>query len=140
VVQGSAAWHPQLEAGAKATSRKRILVVDDEPSVRRLLTDLLSGEGYLVSEAADGMRGLDVLREICPDVVILDMMMPYMNGWTFAEECRRMDSIRAVPIIAISAMFDMQKSANALRSLGVRAFLPKPFDVEVLLSLVSTLL
>ena len=139
-MRGSTARHPQFEAGAKATIPKRILVVDDEPSVRRLLTDLFDTEGYLVSEAADGMRGLDVLRETCPDLVILDLMMPVMNGWTFAAECRRTGVCRGMPIIAISAMFDMHSSAHALHSLGVRAFLPKPFDLEVLRSLVAMLL
>jgi CheY-like chemotaxis protein len=115
-------------------------VIDDEPSVRELLADLFGSEGYLVSEAADGIRGLHVLRETCPDLVILDLMMPVMNGWTFADKCRRTDACRGVPIIAISAMFDMRQSAHALHSLGIRAFLAKPFDVEVLLSLVATLL
>ena len=139
-MHGSGSRHPHVDGTAKASIPKRVLVVDDEPGVCRLLADLFASEGYLVSQAADGMRGLDVLRETCPDVVILDLMMPYINGWSFAEECRRIHGIRDVPIIAISAMFDMQKSANGLRSLGVRAFLTKPFDVEVLLSLVAALL
>jgi CheY-like chemotaxis protein len=139
-VHGSTARHPQFESGAKATIPKRILVVDDEPGVRRLLADLFGSEGYLVSEAADGVRGLDVLRETCPDLVILDLVMPVMNSWTFAAEFQRTDACRGVPIIAMSAMFDMQSSADALHSLGVRGFLAKPFNVEVLLSLVATLL
>jgi two-component system chemotaxis response regulator CheY len=126
--------------GPKEAVPKRILVVDDEPGVRRLLSDLLASEGYLVSEAADGVRGLVRLREACPDVVILDLMMPVMSGWAFAEECQRIDGFREVPIIAISAMCDIHSSATTLHGLGVRAVLAKPFDVDVLLSLVATLL
>jgi CheY-like chemotaxis protein len=112
-------------------------VVDDEPGVRRLLADLFVGEGYLVSEASDGARALDGLRVIVPDVVILDLMMPVMTGWTFAEQCRRIDGCRDLPIIAMSAMFDIQFAATQLQALGVRAYLAKPFDVEVLLALVA---
>src|SRR5690242_6893284 len=110
-VHGSVSRHPQVETGPKKSIRKHILVVDDEPAVRRLLSDLFASEGYLVTEAADGLRALDRLREACPDVVILDLMMPVMSGWAFAEECRRIDGFREVPIIAISAMFDIHGSA-----------------------------
>jgi CheY-like chemotaxis protein len=138
-VHGSASRHPQVETGAKEAIPKHILVVDDEPSVRRLLSDVFGSEGYLVSEAADGLRGLDLLRERRPHAIVLDLMMPGMSGWAFAKECRRMDWCRDVPIIAISAMFDIHCAANALRDLGVREVLAKPFDVERLLSLVAQL-
>jgi CheY-like chemotaxis protein len=82
---------------------KRILVIDDEPVVRRVLHDVLASEGYLVTEACDGSQGLECLLVGCPDVVVLDLMMPVMNGWAFAEECRRMGKGRDVPIIALSA-------------------------------------
>jgi CheY-like chemotaxis protein len=118
---------------------KRVLVVDDEPGVRRVLNDLLASEGYLVCEASDGAEGLERLRLFRPDVVILDLMMPVMNGWTFAEECRRVNGCRDLPIIAISAMYDLSRAATALHALGVHACLAKPFDVEALLSLVTTL-
>ena len=139
-MHGSSSRYLQVKAGAKATIPKHILVVDDEPGVRRLLTDLFASEGYLVSEAADGIRGLNRLRELCPDVIILDLMMPGMNGWTFARQCGQMDGCRGVPIIAISAMFDIHGATDELHGLGVRAVLAKPFDIEVLLSLVATLL
>jgi two-component system chemotaxis response regulator CheY len=128
-----------VAVGARKAERKRILVIDDESGVRQLLTDLLAGEGYLVTEAANGKRGLDRVRAVSPDLIILDLMMPVMNGWAFAEECRRMDICGDVPIIAISAMFDLKSAAATLDALGVRAYLPKPFDVEALLALVAQL-
>jgi two-component system alkaline phosphatase synthesis response regulator PhoP len=118
---------------------KRVLVVDDEPGVRGLLGDLFASEGYLVSVASDGAQGLDRLRVFCPDVVILDLMMPVLSGWSFAEQCRQSDEFRDVPIIAMSAMFDVPHATTALHALGVRACLAKPFDVDVLLSLVTEL-
>jgi len=118
---------------------KRILVIDDEQAVRHVLRDLLASEGYLVIEAADGAQGLNCLRATCPDVVILDLMMPRMNGWAFAEECRRMDSCGELPIIAMSAVYDVEGAAAALRALNVRACLAKPFDLDVLLEQVALL-
>jgi two-component system, chemotaxis family, chemotaxis protein CheY len=126
-----------LATGARTPVPKRILIIDDEPAVRRLLTDVLAGEGYVVSEAPDGIRGLDRVRDGSPDLIIVDLMMPVMNGWAFAEECRRTDICGDVPIIAISAMFDIQSAGAALHSLGVRAYLAKPFDLEALLALVA---
>jgi len=99
---------------------KRILVIDDESGVRRLLTDLLAGEGYDVSEASDGIRGLERLRDVSPDLIILDLMMPVVSGWAFAEKCRLMDISGDVPIIAMSAMFDLNAAAATLDVLGVR--------------------
>jgi two-component system alkaline phosphatase synthesis response regulator PhoP len=127
-------------AGARSVLPKRILVVDDEPGVRRLLGDLFASEGYLVNVASDGARGLERLRVFSPDVVILDLMMPIKSGWAFAEECRQIEEFRDLPIIAMSAMFDLPQAAPSLYALGVRACLAKPFDVDVLLSLVTELL
>ena len=66
-------------------------------------------------------------------------MMPRMNGWRFTEECRQTDGVRDVPIIAMSAMFDVQSAATQLHALGVRACLTKPFGIETLLSVVAKL-
>jgi CheY-like chemotaxis protein len=119
---------------------KRVLIVEDEPGVRRLLGELFSIEGYMVSEASDGGQGLERLKAFRPDVVILDLMMPGVNGWTFAEVCRRTIDYRDLPIIAISAMFDMKSAAGQLRDMGVSRCLAKPFDVEALLAVVDELI
>jgi len=136
-VDPSAPWVSTGAAGERLGKPKRILVIDDEPAVRRLLTDLLVGEGYVVSEAPDGIRGLERLRDVSPDLIIIDLMMPIMSGWAFAEECRRTGICTDVPMIAISAMFDLNSAAARLDNLGVRAYLAKPFDVGMLLSLVA---
>jgi CheY-like chemotaxis protein len=138
-VAGSGQPFKGRKAGGGAWGPKRVLVVDDEASVRRLLGDLFTGEGYLVGEASDGAQALDCARVFRPDVIILDLMMPVMNGWTFAQEYRRIDGHGDVPIIAVSAMFQLHEAAPTLHALGVRACIAKPFDVEALLTLVSTL-
>ena len=138
-VPGLSSYSPPARAGVKTAGSKRILVIDDEPTVRQVLRDVLASQGFLVTEAADGYQGLDCLRVGRPDMVILDLMMPVMNGWKFVEECRRIDRCGDVPIIAISAMFDVPGASPALHGLGVHACLSKPFDIDVLLSLVARL-
>jgi CheY-like chemotaxis protein len=124
------------EGAHTATNTKRILVVDDEPGVRRLLSDLFAGEGYLVCEAADGARALEHLAVFRPDVVVLDLTMPVMSGFKFAEECLRLDGSRELPIIAVTAE-DTRTAKAQLDGLGVRVCLAKPFDIDELLSLVA---
>jgi CheY-like chemotaxis protein len=115
----------------------RVLVVDDEPSLRRLLTDLFSIEGYRVSAASDGAQALERLQHFRPDVVVLDLTMPVMNGFMFAERCHQIDGYAELPIVAVTAMHDIQSAAPHLQHLGVRKCLAKPFDVAELLAAVE---
>jgi CheY-like chemotaxis protein len=98
---------------------------------------LLSDEGYLVSEASDGAQALQRLPAFRPHLVVLDLMMPVMSGWTFVAECRRMDGFGELPIIAMTAAYDVRTAVAELVSMGVRACLAKPFDLDDLLSLVG---
>jgi CheY-like chemotaxis protein len=115
----------------------RVLVVDDEPALRRLLTELFSTEGYRVSAASDGAQALERLPHFRPDVVVLDLTMPVMSGWTFAEKCHGMDGYAELPIVAVTAMHDVGRAAPRLEHLGVRTCLAKPFDVAELLAAVE---
>jgi CheY-like chemotaxis protein len=118
---------------------KHVLIVDDETSVRRLLGSVFADEGYLISEAGDGFQALACLRNARPDVIVLDLMMPGMSGKAFVEEIHRLDGFGDLPIIAVTAMYDVASMAAELHSLGVNVCLPKPFDLEELLSLVAQL-
>jgi CheY-like chemotaxis protein len=80
-----------------------VLVVDDDAEVRELLRRTLEAEGYAVVEADDGRAALERLRAIRPSVVLLDLMMPDMDGFEFAAEFRRRQDWRAVPIVVITA-------------------------------------
>ncbi|MDQ6671078.1 MAG: response regulator [Chloroflexota bacterium] len=117
----------------------RVLVVDDEPGLRRLLSDLFSLEGYRVSTAGDGAQALERLAAFRPDVVVLDLTMPVMSGLTFAEKCHRMDGYANLPIVAVTAMHDVDGVEPRLENLGVRKCLAKPFDVAELLAVVEQL-
>jgi CheY-like chemotaxis protein len=114
-----------------------ILVVEDDDAIRGLVSEVLREDGYQVQEAINGADALDKLRTLRPDLIVLDLMMPVMDGWTFVEECRNKDWCGDVPIIVTSASHDLPRTADKLRSLGVRTCLAKPFDVDGLLALVE---
>jgi CheY-like chemotaxis protein len=113
----------------------RILIIDDEPAIRQLLTDLLLGEGYLVSEAANGLQALRVLARDRPDAIIIDLMMPLMDGRTFV----RQGLTRSIPTLLMSASPSLRQQAEQLSPFGVRGWIAKPFDVFRLLDLVAEL-
>jgi CheY-like chemotaxis protein len=115
----------------------QILVVEDDASIRGFVSEVLRDDGYEVSEASNGFEALEALAERLPDLIVLDLMMPIMDGWTFVEECHRSRVCDEVPIVITSASHDLPSTAEHLRSFGVRTCLPKPFDVDGLLALVE---
>src|SRR5260370_28788404 len=114
-----------------------ILVVEDDAAIRGLVTEVLRDDGYEVAEAANGVEALESVGEHRPDLIVLDLMMPIMNGWQFVEEFHRQSVDAEVPIVVTSASHDLPKTAERLKSLGVRTCLAKPFDVNGLLALVE---
>jgi two-component system chemotaxis response regulator CheY len=103
-----------------------ILVVDDEPSLRALTADALRDEGYEVRTAENGKHAIEMLATWTPDVIVLDMMMPVLDGWGFIETYRKV--ARAdIPIIGVSAAMT-SLVANRLKALGVHICLAKPFN------------
>jgi CheY-like chemotaxis protein len=111
-----------------------VLVVDDEQAIREFLDDVLTGEGYQVSTATDGQAALTHLAAAPPDLVLLDIMMPVLDG---REVLRRM---RADPKLSRVAVLVMSAAADPALLEGVDRFLPKPFDLDHLLSAVEELL
>jgi CheY-like chemotaxis protein len=114
-----------------------VLVVDDDPDILQTLGLCLSSEGYRVLMAANGREALDILDRERPAVILLDLMMPVMDGWAFVEECRRKPCCVEVPIVVTSASHDLPQTAARLSTFGVRTCLAKPFDVAGLLALVE---
>ena len=116
--------------GTKTTSR--ILVVDDEPQVVWMLQFSLEAEGYQTLSARDGRAALDEVREHHPSVVLLDIMMPVMDGWAFLEELQALPADERPRVIVVSARSSMRERAAAAE-LGADAFVAKPFNVDDLL-------
>jgi len=115
----------------------KVLVVEDDPDVRAALTRALSFEGYDVSIAEDGGRGLEAVRLDPPDVIVLDVMMPFVDG---LETCRR---LRArgdqTPILMLTALGDVSDRVDGLDA-GADDYLAKPFALEELLARIRALL
>jgi CheY-like chemotaxis protein len=104
-----------------------VLVVDDDPSLRALAKTLLTCQGYHVVVAEHGEDGIRRLRECCPDVIVLDLNMPVMDGWQFRAEQQRLSDERlaAIPVVLLTAADHVAQHAATLKA---RAFIPKPFD------------
>jgi CheY-like chemotaxis protein len=116
----------------------RVLVVDDEAVIRQLIVINLELEGFEVHQAADGLDALDKAREIDPDVVTLDVMMPRLDGWATAQRLRADPSTRRARIVFISARTRPADVDRGL-SLGAEAYLTKPFDPEEVIETVRRL-
>ena len=117
-------------------SNIQILVVDDESRMRKLVKDFLQREGYSVLEAGDGMEAMDIFYEQKIDLVILDVMMPRMDGWQTCREIRR-DS--KVPIIMLTARSEERDELQGFE-LGVDEYISKPFSPKILVARVGALL
>ncbi|MFL5943333.1 MAG: response regulator transcription factor [Gaiellaceae bacterium] len=117
----------------------RVLVIDDEAPIRLLCRVNLEAEGMDVLEAADGTSGLDLARDQQPDVVLLDVMMPGLDGWRVAEELLEDDRTRGIPIIFLTARAEFRDRARGLDIGGVD-YVTKPFNPLDLAQLVRGLL
>jgi CheY-like chemotaxis protein len=115
---------------------KRVLVVDDDDTIRMAVAEVLDDEGYEVITATNGAEALEQVRTARPDAVVLDLMMPVMNGWEFMEACRKDERCDGTPVLVMSAY---RKLAETAPNLGANACIAKPFDLEVLLGAVERL-
>jgi CheY-like chemotaxis protein len=104
----------------------RILVVDDDVVIRSMVAEALEFEGYEVSRASDGSEALRITDRWRPDVIVLDLMMPGMDGWTFREEQRKRPRIANIPVVILSANRMLKERTVSLDPALVIA---KPFDL-----------
>jgi DNA-binding response OmpR family regulator len=117
----------------------RVLVIDDEAPIRLLCRVNLEAEGMKVIEAADGPSGLEQAREHTPDVVLLDVMMPGLDGWSVAEHLLEDERTNEIPIIFLTARAEFRDRARGLDIGGVD-YVTKPFNPLELAPLVRQLL
>lgn len=101
----------------------KILVIDDEQSIRTLMAAILEDEGHVVTQAADGYQGLEALKHEIPDIVILDIMMPGIDGRETFRRIREQPHLQHVPVIMVSA-------GGAYAPESVNAFMRKPFNLN----------
>ena len=112
----------------------RILVVDDDESIRQIVRLCLSDEGYRVTEAANGEVALAVLADFQPELILLDLRMPVMDGWEFVRRYRLLPGPHAPIVAFVAALNAVQECAD----LDTAAILSKPFDLDELLVAVRT--
>lgn len=113
----------------------RVLVIDDDPSIRQVIAYALADEGYQVDEASDGEAALDLVGRQHPDIILLDMKMPGMDGWQFARLYREQYGHQA-PIIVLTAAQDASQRGW---DVSAESYVAKPFEIEVLVAQVSAI-
>lgn len=121
----------------KTSTPAEILVVDDNPENISILSDLLRGEGYVVRSNRNGVDALVAVRQSLPDLILLDIMMPKMNGYEVCQELKADSLTREVPVIFISALAELHNKLNAFSAGGVD-YISKPFHLEEVLIRVKT--
>jgi DNA-binding response OmpR family regulator len=121
------------------TTKTRVLVVDDEAPIRLLCRVNLEAEGMEVLEAADGITGFETARSERPDVVLLDVMMPGLDGWQVAERLIDDEVTKHIPLIFLTARAELRDRARGLELGGVD-YITKPFNPVELASVVSDML
>jgi DNA-binding response OmpR family regulator len=117
----------------------RVLIIDDEAPIRLLCRVNLEAEGMEVSEAADGASGIEIARREQPDVILLDVMMPRLDGWEVADALLRDEKTNEIPIIFLTARAEIRDRARGLDIGGVE-YITKPFNPLELAPLIEALI
>ena len=112
---------------------KDVLVVEDEAYLCELIGDVIESEGHTARKASNGLEALARMRERKPQLVLLDLMMPIMDGWEFMEALRANPEWDGVPIVIITAIYDVKRTQEET---GARAVITKPFDIDQITEIV----
>jgi CheY-like chemotaxis protein len=108
---------------------RRVLLVEDDQVLRKMLARYLREQSFTVDEAQNGLEALEQLDRCVPDVTLLDLSMPQMDGPSFVEYCRQNPRFATVPIVVFSGT---QTDEEQAKRIGARAYLMKPIDLDVL--------
>lgn len=117
-----------------ANSNSKVLVIDDQPGIRRLLVEVLTEEGYNVVTASNGYEGVQQVKDTNPDLILMDMKMPGMDGIETLRELKRIG--QASRVIMMTAYGELEL-INQAQQLGAYAYITKPFDIINLCEMVS---
>ena len=117
-------------------SGETILIIEDDASVRTLLDKSLTAKGYRVETEADGLAGLTRLEKLRPDLLIVDIMMPRLDGMTFVKAIKSHESTSPIPVIFLTAKNDPKSMIEGI-NVGARFYVTKPFQIDELVSKVE---
>jgi CheY-like chemotaxis protein len=121
---------PARTAGARERSTK-VLLVEDEDQLRRVMKDLLEREGYIVAEARDGVQALDEVDRHAPDIIVLDLNLPGLDGYAVLQQLRSRPATRSIPVMVLTAKGDEDNEVRVFE-LGADDFITKPFRARAL--------
>lgn len=113
--------------------KRKILIVDDEPDVLKLLGERLTKAGYAVLKSSSGQEAIDVASRKVPDLIVLDIAMPGMDGSEVANVLRSNEKTKDIPILFLTCLFTKQEEKVCGHLLGQNFFIAKPYDVQELL-------
>lgn len=116
-----------------------VLIIDDDEQIRKLVAVYLEDAGHVVRHAENGRKGLDMVEQAVPDLIILDINMPVMDGTHVMKALRVYPPTVKVPVIALSAV-SVPEMRDDMHAMGCDAYVVKPIDISVLLAKVSSLL
>ena len=122
---------PPRVSGPHGLPARKVLLVDDEDSLRRVVKDLLERDGYIVSEARDGVQALDQVDRVGPDIIVLDLNMPGLDGYGVLSHLRSRPATADIPVIVLTAKSDEDNEVRVFE-LGADDFLTKPFRARAL--------
>jgi len=119
---------------------RRVIYIEDDQEMIDLVRLILSRKGYEVIGANSGREGLDLIRKIIPDLILLDLMMPEMDGWEVYQQVKADESTRAIPVIVITAKAQSIDKVLGLHIAKVEDYIAKPFSPQDLLDSVAKVL
>ena len=117
---------------------QRILIVDDSPVERHILTELLTGKGYQVTIASDGAQGIETARRDLPDLIVMDVVMPGINGFQATRTLNRDETTRHIPVILCTTKSEETDKIWGMRQ-GAQDYVTKPVDAATLLAKIAAL-
>jgi len=124
---------------SKETQKRRVLIVDDDPVIIKMVGTLLTTNGYEVLTATDAPVGLEIAMQKSPDLLILDVMMPIINGFNICRLMKTQSGSQHIPIILLTSR-DRDDDRKIGEEVGANAYIAKPFKTEELLNTISGLL
>ena len=119
------------------TRQARILSIEDEPGMSSLIQLIFERQGHHVVSVKSGEFGLEMLRSLQPDVLLLDLMLPDIDGWDIYEQMKNDDELTQVPVIIVSARDKEQDAKSGHHVIGKDRFVAKPFEVKELIDTVN---
>ncbi len=123
------------------SAKKKLLVIDDELDLLEVIKFRLESDGYEVFAASDGMTGIKRAEENMPDLIVLDIMMPGLNGFEVLRKLRDKDSpVKDVPVVMLSCSTEEQRAEKISRDLGAEAYIIKPYRHEEMMYIIERLI